>query len=223
IVSNGGGDSLASEAPIVNSGTLTIMNSTLRDNRGLNNAAGAIDNFGALTITNSSLSGNSGGQAGAIANGGTLTISNSTLSGNITGCAITLGPKDLTEDPGLDLFIDNGIPGHGHFPLLPTSGAIDAGNDAACPPADQLGRPRVGHCDIGAIEFQPVPTPGVTFSYNGKLRDRVAPGSLGLGGDNALDGTLGATLHAAGGRTITRLRLQSSAPGTWDTDGNTSA
>src|SRR5206468_7453531 len=32
IVSNGGGDSLASEAPIVNSGTLTIMNSTLRDN-----------------------------------------------------------------------------------------------------------------------------------------------------------------------------------------------
>ena len=239
IVSNGGGDSLASEAPIVNSGTLTIMNSTLRDNRGEVNAAGAIDNGGTLTITNSSLSGNSGGAAGAIANGGTLTISNSTLSGNIstlrrlhagaitndgtltitnstladnvacvggilsapdtsvvevqntilarnvvrasscpngvtgapdclglvnsldnnligdpTGCTITLLPHDLTGDPGLDTFTDDGTSGNGHYPLLPTSQAIDAGEKRVCPKRDQIGQKRHRpSCDIGAIEF----------------------------------------------------------------------
>src|SRR5919108_621659 len=57
-------------------------------------------------------------------------------------------------DPGLGAFTDDGTPGHGHFPLLPTSQAIDAGNDAVCPDTDQLGQPRVGPCDIGAIEFQ---------------------------------------------------------------------
>jgi hypothetical protein len=63
-------------------------------------------------------------------------------------------PTDLTGDPGLGPFTDDGIPGHGHFPLLPGSPAIDAGNDAACPATDQLGQSRVGRCDIGAIEFE---------------------------------------------------------------------
>src|SRR5206468_4048983 len=35
-----------------------------------------------------------------------------------------------------------------------TSRAIDAGNDAACPPTDQLGQRRARHCDIGEIEFK---------------------------------------------------------------------
>src|SRR5204862_246890 len=65
--------------------------------------------------------------------------------------------------------------------------------------------------------------PSLALTYNGKLRDRVGPGSLGLGADGALDGTLTVTLSAAGGRTVTRLQLQSSAPGTWDTDIATSA
>jgi hypothetical protein len=41
------------------------------------------------------------------------------------------------------------------FPLLPDSPAIDAGHDEVCPETDQLGQPRVGRCDIRAIEFQP--------------------------------------------------------------------
>jgi len=40
------------------------------------------------------------------------------------------------------------------------------------------------------------------LAYNGKLRDRVSPGSLGLGGNGALDGTFTVTLHALGGRPI---------------------
>jgi len=65
--------------------------------------------------------------------------------------------------------------------------------------------------------------PSLTLSYDGKLRDRVGPGSVGLGGDGALDGTLTAALSAAGGRTVTRMQLQSNAPGTWDTDSATPA
>jgi hypothetical protein len=34
------------------------------------------------------------------------------------------------------------------------SQAIDAGSDAVCPRTDQLGRLRIGPCDIGAIAFR---------------------------------------------------------------------
>jgi hypothetical protein len=70
-----------------------------------------------------------------------------------TGC-VPLQPSDRTGDPGLDTFTDNGTPGNGHFPLLSTSQAIDAGNNAVCLRKDQLGRRRVGPCDIGAIAFR---------------------------------------------------------------------
>ena len=76
------------------------------------------------------------------------------LIGDPTGCTITLLPSDLTGDPGFGPFTDNGRPGNGHFPLLPTSQAIDAGNDAVCPRTDQLGQRRLGPCDIGAIAFR---------------------------------------------------------------------
>jgi len=74
-----------------------------------------------------------------------------------------------------------------------------------------------------ATAVVPTHPPALALSYEGKLRDRVRPGSFGLGADGALDGTLTATLSALGGRTVTRLQLQSSAPGTWDTDGETAA
>jgi hypothetical protein len=74
-----------------------------------------------------------------------------------------------------------------------------------------------------ATAVPPSTPPSLALSYDGKLRDRVAPGNVGLGADGHLDGTFTATLSAPGGRTVTRLRLTSSAPGTWDTDGATSA
>src|SRR5439155_652034 len=69
-----------------------------------------------------------------------------------------------------------------------------------------------------------VPSAGpatLTLAFNGKLRDRVGQANLALGADGALDGTLTATLSASGGRTVTGLRLDSNAPGTWDTTGAT--
>ena len=65
----------------------------------------------------------------------------------------------------------------------------------------------------------PPPPAALTLSYEGKLRDRVGQGNTALAADGALDGTLRATLSAAGGRTITALTLESTAPGVWDTNG----
>jgi hypothetical protein len=111
--------------------------------------------------------------------GGVVTSLGTNLIGDRTGCTITLQSSDLEGDPGLAAFTDDGTPGNGHFPLLQTSRVIDVGNDTACPLTDQLGQPRVGQCDIGAIEFQSsdttppaitvTATPDTLWPPNGKL------------------------------------------------------
>ena len=74
----------------------------------------------------------------------------------LNNCAdMTLQPGDLTGDAGLADLADDGNAGNAHYPLLSTSQAIDGGNDAACPPRDQIGERRQGRCDIGAVEFNP--------------------------------------------------------------------
>jgi CSLREA domain-containing protein len=74
---------------ILNSGTLTLRNTTVSDNTTTNSGdgdqglGGGIYTTGTLEVTNSTLSGNSGGgTGGGIDNVGTLTVTNSTLSGN---------------------------------------------------------------------------------------------------------------------------------------------
>lgn len=81
---------------------------------------------------------------------------------------------DLTGDPGLGDFVDPGIPGSGHLPLLAASQAIDAGNNEACPETDQLGSSRTDGdndgtvtCDIGAVEFRVEP-----FNVNIDIKPR---------------------------------------------------
>ncbi|HEY3065602.1 MAG TPA: galactose oxidase-like domain-containing protein, partial [Methylomirabilota bacterium] len=76
--------------------------------------------------------------------------------------------------------------------------------------------------ELGGAAVRPVPpaTPAaLSLVYNGKVRDRVGQGNLALGPDGVVDGTLTATLAAAGGRTITRLDLRTSTGGIWETDG----
>ena len=83
---------------------------------------------------------------------GPITSLGNNLISDTAGCGIVLQPTDLTGDPGLGPFTDNGKPGNGHFTLLPTSQAINAANNSVCPKKDQIGQPRKPHCDIGAIE-----------------------------------------------------------------------
>lgn len=66
---------------------------------------------------------------------------------------------------------------------------------------------------VAAVAIGPA---ALALVYNGKLRDRVGQGLAALVSDGAPDGTLTVTL-AGGTRTVTGLRLESSAPGTWDT------
>jgi hypothetical protein len=75
---------------------------------------------------------------------------------NPAGCNINLQLSDRVGDPGLDTFQDNGQPGNGHFPLLPSSRAIDTGA-VSCPQRDQIGQRRIKECDTGAISFRVFP------------------------------------------------------------------
>jgi hypothetical protein len=143
-------------------GTVTFINSTIVANLTEDNRGGGIANSGGpVTLQNTILARN--GQippGGAPQDGdcfGSITSLGNNLIGAPTGCNISLVPTDLTGDhPGIPAYLDDGAPGHGRYPLVATSPAINAGNDAACPPTDQLGTPRNGPCDIGAVEFYPI-------------------------------------------------------------------
>lgn len=94
---------------------------------------------------------------------GTMLSLGSNIFEDEEGCNKILqfgAPADLVGPPQLGLLINNGTAGHAHFPLIPNSPAIDAGNDNAAPATDQLGRARLDGSgdntvisDIGAIEL----------------------------------------------------------------------
>src|SRR5262249_27654224 len=154
-------------------GTVSLTNSTLAENVALGGPVAVCNGGGIFTVSgaavllqNTLLAHNTVEGRGSAAPGrgpdcfGVVTSVDNNLIGDPTDCTIPLHRSDLTGDPGLDAFTDDGTPGNGHFPLLPTSQAIDAANDAVCPRRDQLGQRRVNipgvgtsRCDIGAIEF----------------------------------------------------------------------
>jgi len=143
-------------------GTVTLTNVTVADNQTETSAGGLFFNgSGTLTITNTIIAGNTGGDCE-----GPITSAGHNIAGDST-CGLT-GPGDMTGvDAMLTSLSDNGGPTQTHA-LLPGSPAIDAGDDAACPEADQRGAPRPVDgdgtggvaCDIGAYEAgSNVPTP----------------------------------------------------------------
>jgi hypothetical protein len=138
-------------------GTAKFVNSTLSGNSagaGIRGGGGGLWNFdfSSLELQNSMVAlNNSGG--GPDCQGPVTSLGNN-LIGDPANCGITLQNSDLTGLPGLGDFTDDGLPGHGHIPLLAGSQAINAGNKTSCPPRDQLNQQRVGICDIGAVEFQ---------------------------------------------------------------------
>ena len=160
-------------------GTATLTNSTLTDNTA-DDGGGIYDLNGATTLQNTILAPNTAPNASLPSDDcfGVVTSLGTNLIGDSQGCTIMRpqGGSDLTGDPGLDTFTDDGTPGNGHFPLLETSQAIDAGDDDICPDTDQLGQPRVSpHCDIGAIEFQPSDTTPPVVTIVSVTPDTLSP------------------------------------------------
>jgi hypothetical protein len=142
----------------VSGGSAILINSTIAENIGGGSGGIATFHAGQVALSNTILARNrTHGDTGFVDCRATqpnlvgITSLGHNLIGNVTGCNITLVGGDLTGDPGLALFKDNGKPGNGHFPLLPKSPAKDAGLDAVCPRVDQLGQRRSDDCDIGAI------------------------------------------------------------------------
>jgi hypothetical protein len=156
--------------------TVFITNTTIANNLAFS-GGGLFNDSGQLVLLNTILARNTfldPPQSPSSSDcGGLVTSLGHNLIGDPTRCTITLQPSDLTGDPGFGAFTDDGTPGHGYFPLLQNSQAIDAGDDAVCPRRDQLGQrrvniPRMGtsHCDIGAIEF-----PGKDDRHHGEEDD----------------------------------------------------
>jgi hypothetical protein len=153
-------------AIVNNNGTAMIINTTISGNNssvsiGGLYAGGISGVSGSVALQNTILALNTtsvihAGDCSALTLTSLESLDNN-LIGTTTGCAIALQPSDLIGDPGLDSFTDDGSPGNGHYPLLSTSQAIDAGNDDVCPKRDQIGQKRHHPCDIGAIEFRDRP------------------------------------------------------------------
>jgi hypothetical protein len=157
-----------------------VNNSTFYNNSADNDSGGGIANYGTLVMSNSTFSSNRahdlGGSiynyasVGAVATLKNTIIANSPAGGNCYGAIVdgggNLSYPDTTcpgtnSDPVLGPLQNNGGPTH-TMALLPSSAAIDAGDDAICaaPPVnnrDQRGtiRPQGAHCDIGAYEALP--------------------------------------------------------------------
>lgn len=142
-------------------GGVSIINSSIRENQTGNNTrgAGVLNSAGVVSLQNTIVAGNTaGGFAAQAADcSGDITSLGNNLLGELSNCTINLQASDLTGDPGLGPLVEMGEddqPGKAFYPVMPGSVVINRGDPNACTVKDQLGNPRVGTCDIGAIEFQ---------------------------------------------------------------------
>jgi CSLREA domain-containing protein len=153
-----------------------VENSTISGNTAAHSGGGVYD-AAPLDLLDTTVAGNSAPSGGAVqyAATGVATLDNTLLAGPCAGSAGFVGGDfNLATDgscrlpgshalvngnPRLGALADNGGPTQTRA-LLAGSPAIDAGDDDACPSADQRGEPRgVDRCDIGAFEAGPHQAP----------------------------------------------------------------
>jgi hypothetical protein len=204
--------------------TLTVVSAT-QLTATLTLAAGA--SLGARSVTVSNAGGGSGTLAGGFTVGAPLTVASITpnqaapgtaVPVTITGAGFAAGATVTLSGSG----VTAGTVSVGSATQLTATLTLASG---ATPGARNVTvtNPGAAAATLPAAFTVASATPAtLTLAYNGKLRDRVGQGDTALTPDGALDGTLTATLSAPGGRTVTALRLDSTAPGTWDTTGGNS-
>jgi len=166
-----GGNVASDGATIHNQGALSLVNATLAQNRG---TGGVLRNSATFSLRNVTLARNSSGPA-IVHLAGSASLRSALIADNAAAACMDTPEgwwdnawsmaDDDTCGPGVAVKsrqqLALGVPGaHGSalqtIPLLPGSAAIDSGFDTVCPHTDQRGmtRPRSGHCDIGAYEYQ---------------------------------------------------------------------
>ena len=171
-------------AGIWNLGELTVTNSTLSGN--VASGGGGIINRLLLTVTSSTLSGNvanSGGGVLAASTSATTFALDTIIAGNVAGSSPDVqgrldsqGHNLIGDGSGGTGFTDSDLVGTAEQPIdpqleplgdycgptqtmrpLPTSPAVDAGDNRVPFGTDQRGLPRIVNfvIDIGAVELQP--------------------------------------------------------------------
>jgi CSLREA domain-containing protein len=144
---------------IASAGETDLVNVTVVGNSAISSGAGLASTGGRLRPAMTLLTGNTVGDVPggcAVSGTGTLVSNNYNLTDDPTCSPIFQSTRDLPDtDPMVDPELgDNGGPTPTHV-LFDGSPAIDAGNPGLCTDTDQRGLPRVGPCDIGAVEYQP--------------------------------------------------------------------
>jgi predicted outer membrane repeat protein len=125
------------------SGTVSVVNSTISNHSGF-----ALDNASStLRLVNSIVAGNTTNCRGTI-----TSLGHNLDSANT--CAFSAAGDLPGTDPKLGPLSANGGPTD-TVSLLPGSPAVNAGDNASCPPTDQRGihRPQLTTCDMGAYEL----------------------------------------------------------------------
>jgi CSLREA domain-containing protein len=234
----GGGVQLLGEA---SPASLALVNTTIAGNSaGLGGGAIETNNRGAgatVTFKNSLVAGNS-----APANASCENPDEGYGPGILDSLGNNLEDHDLCEfdqptdlpdtDPLLGPLHDNGGPTWTHA-LLTGSPAIDAGDDAACPPTDQRGvpRPQGPASDIGAFEAEALHVGNILGSFSldpyGRTLLRVKVAVHGASHQPAGDVAVDASIWSPVGGPYARTRMTklstgmasfpwgSNVPGTW--------
>ena len=189
---------------IYNTVTMIMTNSTLSSNTALDDGGG-IWSRGIANLINSTINGNAanGSGGGIKIHSGNLILTNNIIANTLVGgdcsgniisrghnldsdgsCGLSITGDLSNTNPRLGFLKDNGGPTLTHELLL-GSPAIDAGNDAFCPPTDQRGvaRPQGAGCDIGAFEVENPPPDG---DHTCNEQDATI---VGTNGDDILRGT----------------------------------
>ena len=167
-----GNSSRLSGGGLANQGSASLGYVTISANTALDGSGGGVFiSSGALTLRSSIIAANRDNSSSPLQNdcSGPLVSAGHNLIQDITGCTIS---GDSTgniagQSANLGPLADNGGPTWTHA-LLPGSPAIDAGDNNACPAADQRGfpRPQGAGCDMGAYEATPMAQSGPIYTVN---------------------------------------------------------
>ncbi len=171
---------------IGNSGSLFVSNCTITANT-TGGSGGGIRSDGAIArLANTIVAGNSA-SAGPDLMGNFTSFGSNLVGRSDNSAGITngvngdqVGSSAMPLDPQLSALADNGGATQTHA-LLPTSSAIDAGNDAQAGAYDQRGYGRNGRSDIGAFEFAGVaPIPQVLAAVSRKTHGAAGAFDIAL-------------------------------------------